>query len=279
MKVHRDPDQPSPEQPPGRQRPLHPLEQPPLPAPAPAPHPVVRRRVDLPTNPPVLTYLLIAINVVVFLLDMATNWSLTDLGAKDNAKIILGEYWRFFTPMFLHGGILHLGLNSYFLYIVGPQVERSYGSLRFAAIYFLSGFAGSIASFALTPSPSIGASGALFGVIGALIPLLYRNRDVLGNTRRQITSIVEVIAVNLLIGFLVPDIDNWGHVGGLLGGLALSWLATPRYKIRSVDETYVRIDDISSPAVAWTATVVVGGVLVTLAMLLIWLKSRYPAIQ
>jgi rhomboid protease GluP len=203
---------------------------------------------------------------------MASNRTLTYLGAKDNAAILMGEYWRFFTPMFLHGGILHLGFNSYFLYIVGPQVERSYGTLRFAAIYFLSGFAGSIASFALTASPSIGASGALFGVIGALIPFLYQNRDILGDTKRRIISIVEVIVINLLIG-LTPGIDNWGHVGGLLGGLALSWLATPRYKIRSVDDTYVHVDDISSPTMAWTATVVVGGALVVLAMLLISIKS------
>jgi rhomboid protease GluP len=273
MKVYRDPGQPSSEQQPERRRPLHPLEQPPPPAAAPVPRPVVRRRVELPTSPPVLTYLLIAVNVIVFLLDMASGRMLTSLGAKDNAEIIRGAYWRFFTPMFLHGGLLHLGFNCYFLYIVGPQVERSYGSLRFAAIYFLSGFAGSIASFALTSSPSIGASGALFGVIGALIPFLYLNRNVLGDTQRRIMSVVQVIAINLLIGFLVPNIDYWGHVGGLLGGLALSWLATPRYKVRSLDETHVRIEDVSSPTMAWTATVVVGGLLVVLAMLLISLKG------
>jgi rhomboid protease GluP len=263
---------PSSSEQPRRERPLHPLEQPPPPAPAPPPHPPVRRRIDLSKNPPVLTYTLIAINVIVFLLDMASGRQLTTLGAKDNTGILNGQYWRFFTPMFLHGGILHLGFNTYFLYIVGPQVERSYGTLRFAAIYFLSGFAGSIASFAFTAAPSIGASGALFGVIGALIPLLYQNRGVLGNTRRQITSIVEVIVINLLIG-LSPGIDNWGHIGGLLGGLALSWLATPRYKIRSVDNERMRIEDVSSPAMAWTATVVVGGALVVLAMLLISLKG------
>lgn len=270
MNVQRDPDHDSSE-PPRRQRPLHPLEQPPPPAPAPPSRPV-RRRVDLPSSPPVLTYILIAINVIVFLLDMASGRMLTNLGAKENGAILLGEYWRFFTPMFLHGGILHLGFNSYFLYVVGPQVERSYGTLRFAAIYFLSGFAGAIASFALSSSPSIGASGALFGVIGALIPFLYQNREVLGNTQRRIMSIVQVIVVNLLIG-LSPGIDNWGHVGGLLGGLALSWLATPRYKVRSVEETRVRIEDVSSPTMAWTATVVVGGALVVLAMLLISLKG------
>src|SRR5690606_22950316 len=175
------------DQPPGS--PVHPLEREPIPAPppteqveTPAP-PGTIRRVTLPATTPIFTYILIAINVTVFLVDTVMAYTgvgfrgiglLTLLGAKNNAAILVGEYWRLITPLFLHGGILHLGFNSYFLYIVGQQIERAYGRTRFLALYFVSGFAATIASFALSSADSIGASGALFGLIGAWIPLLYR---------------------------------------------------------------------------------------------------------
>ena len=180
------------------------------------------------------------INILVFLADMGLRITgygfqgvgpLTLIGAKDNQAIVRGEYWRLITPLFLHGGILHLGLNRYFLYIVGRLVERAFGTARFLAIYLLSGIAGVVASFAFSHFDSIGASGALFGLVGAWVPLLYRNRHVLANTRQQIRRIVQVIAINLLIG-LAPGIDNWAHLGGLVSGLALGWFASPLYVVR-----------------------------------------------
>ncbi len=225
----------------------------------------------MPQQVPVLTYVLLTVNILVFLADWLAGRQLTMLGAKDNQAILAGEYWRLITPLFLHGGILHLGFNSYFLYVVGPQVERSFGSARFAAIYFLAGLAGTIASFALTPARSIGASGALFGVIGALIPLLYHNRDVLRNPRRQIGQIVQVIVINLVIG-LAPEIDNWSHAGGLLAGVVLAWFAAPRYVIRLEGVNRVRIEDDSSLLTAWLAIGVIGLILIGLAILVIWLK-------
>jgi rhomboid protease GluP len=198
------------------------------------------RRAAMPSSQPVVTYVLLAANIIVFVADSVMGLlglglqgvgPLTLLGAKNNLAILDGEYWRLVTPLFLHGGIIHLGFNSYFLYVVGRQIERLYGPLRFAAIYFLSGIAGTMASFAFNTAPAIGASGALFGLIGAWLPLLYRNRHILANTQRQIRSIVQVIVINLLIG-LTPGIDNWAHVGGLVGGLALGWLITPRYALR-----------------------------------------------
>ncbi len=151
-------------------------------------------------------------------------------------------------------------------------MERSFGTLRFAAIYFLSGICGVLFSFALTPSPSIGASGALFGLIGALIPFLYRNRRVLYGTRSRIMSIIQVIVVNLLIG-LSPGIDNWGHLGGLVGGLVLSWLVTPLYAVTLSFDGTPRIEDRSSPTLAWLAFGGFAAALFGLLELIIWLNG------
>jgi rhomboid protease GluP len=197
---------------------------------------------------------------------------LTLLGAKSNAGIIDGQYWRLITPLFLHGGLLHLGLNSYFLYMVGRTIERAYGTARFAAIYFLSGAAGVLMSFIFSRYNSIGASSALFGIIGAWIPLLYRNRKVLANTDRQIKRIVQVILINLLIG-LSPGIDNWAHVGGLIGGLALGWFTTPRYVARMIMPGHVQVTDESRQGMGWLATILFAFGLAALTLLIVALRS------
>jgi rhomboid protease GluP len=121
---------------------------------------------------------------------------------KENSAILRGEYWRLVTPMFLHSldTPLHLLMNGYSLFIIGPQVERSYGYFRFLLIYFLAGIGGNIASFGM--SRDAVEQAALFGLIGAL-PLLYLNRHIIANTRRSIMSIVQVIVINLVIG-LIP---------------------------------------------------------------------------
>jgi rhomboid protease GluP len=231
-------------------------------------------RVRIPLSKPLITYLLLAINVIVYLVDMLLRRQLTALGAKDNGLIVAGEYWRLFTPIFLHVGLWHVGLNSYFLYVFGPQMERHYGYIRFLLIYLLSGIAGAVASFALTPSPSIGASGALFGLLGAMLPFLYRNRNILSDTRSRIMSILQVIGINLVLGLLVGSIDNWGHVGGLLGGAALAWFATPRYAVGSVENGALQIRDRSSPMAFWLAAAGVFAVLIGITALLI--SSRTP---
>lgn len=265
-------------------RPVHPLDRSPdpSPAPAPAPPPSGLQRVRLPSSPPVVTYVLLAVNILVFLADTALAAAgygvsgvgpLTLLGAKNNQAIVNGEYWRLITPLFLHGGLLHLGFNSYFLYIVGRGVERAYGTARFLAIYFLAGLAGTVASFALSRANSIGASGALFGVIGAWIPLLYRNRHVLADTQRQIGRIAQVIGINLLIG-LSPGIDNWAHIGGLVGGLALGWFAAPRYGVRDgLIGSEAQVVDESAFASTWVAAVLLAGLLIGLTLALVTLRG------
>lgn len=257
---------------------LHPLERPPAAVPASQPLPVVRPalRVEAPYGEPTLSYILLALNVVVFLIDTLTAWAglgygqvglLTLLGAKSNVGILQGQYWRLLTPIFLHAGILHLAFNGYFLYRIGPWVERHFGSARFAAIYLLSGAGASLASFALNPNPAVGASGALFGLIGAMLPMLYRNRALIANTGSLIGNIIMTIVFNLLIG-LSPGIDNWAHVGGLVCGLALGWLISPRLAIRERTPDLIRIEDRSSPSFVWFSVAVfaVGLIAITVAL-------------
>ncbi|MGF1504261.1 MAG: rhomboid family intramembrane serine protease [Anaerolineae bacterium] len=215
---------------------------------------------------PVVTYVLLGINIVVFLIDRLLGGQLTVLGWKEDAAIIAGEFWRLFTPMFLHGGLIHLGLNSYFLYIVGPQIERTFGAFRFLILYILAGIAGAVASFALTPNPSIGASGALFGLLGAFVPFLLLNRELLPNTDQSLRQIGLIIGINLLFG-LQPGIDNWGHIGGMLGGMAMAWFITPLYKAEPAAyfSEDLKLVDQSDPV---TTTLAAGAALTVLLGLL-----------
>jgi rhomboid protease GluP len=160
------------------------------------------------------------------------NCALFMLGWKQNALIYQGEYWRLLTATFLHGGIAHLAMNSFSLFILGPDTERVYGTGYFLALYFLSGLAGSIMSYAFSPSPSVGASGAIFGLFGGLAVFFYTARGVLGEFgASQLRGIGVILFINLLFGLSTPGIDNWGHGGGLLGGAVAGWLLVPRYEL------------------------------------------------
>jgi rhomboid protease GluP len=183
---------------------------------------------------PFFSYILIAIQLVVFLLmefkgGSTDSSTLIKFGAKFNPLILEGEWWRFFTPMFLHIGFLHLLMNSMALYYLGPLVERIYGNVRFLFLYLFAGFAGVVASFLFSANLSAGASGAIFGCFGALLyfgvafPRLF--------IRSLGFNILFVLALNLVFGFTVPGIDNAGHIGGLLGGFAAAGiLRFPRKK-------------------------------------------------
>ncbi len=202
----------------------------------------------LPLARPRLTYVLLGINVTVWLAmtvvgygrDLGLNGSqntavLLTFGAQHNLMIAQGEYWRLFSSMFIHIGLVHLLFNSYALYILGRDVESLYGARRFLIIYLLSGLGGGVLFYVLgfflgDTTPSAGASGAIFGLIGAEVAYLYRHRALFGQRGRQnLSSLLGVIAVNLIIGFTVPGINNLAHVGGLLTGAALGWLLAPRY--------------------------------------------------
>lgn len=183
---------------------------------------------------PFFTYVFMILQVAVFLLLEAnggsTNTStLIRFGAKFNPLIIEGEWWRFFTPIILHIGLLHLLMNTISLYYLGTVVERIYGNVRFLLIYLFAGFAGSLASFVFSPSLSAGASGAIFGCFGALLYFGVIHPGLFFRTMGM--NIFVVLGINLALGFTIPGIDNAGHIGGLIGGfLAAGILHFPRKK-------------------------------------------------
>jgi rhomboid protease GluP len=188
---------------------------------------------------PTVSYVLLAITIFVFLLQLISRWAYngTDavalLGMKVNLLIEHGQVWRLVTPMFLHSsilptGLMHIGFNMYALYIFGPGLERMYGHSRFLALYFLAGFAGNVLSFLLSPANSLGASTAVFGLIAAEAVFLYQNRGMIQNSQRMLTNLITIAVINLAIGFAPGmNIDNLGHLGGLLGGAMFAWFGGP----------------------------------------------------
>jgi rhomboid protease GluP len=191
----------------------------------------------MPVSKPYVTYTLIAVTVAIYLLQVLTQRFYgidlpAQLGFKYGPAIRAGQLWRLVTPLFLHGSVLHIGFNMYALYAFGRGMESRFGRSRFLALYFLSGFAGNVISFVLTPEPSLGASTAIFGLLAAEGVFLYQNRAILRNQARSaISNLVYMAALNLLIGFSVNGVDNWGHIGGMLGGLLFAWFGAPIWKV------------------------------------------------
>lgn len=175
---------------------------------------------------PLFTYLILAICIGMFVLVELNGGSssmqpLIDFGAKYNPAIIeQGEWWRIISSMFLHIGFLHLLMNMLAVYYLGTLVERIYGSFRFLCIYFLAGIGGGIASFAFSPSIAAGASGALFGLFGALLFFGLHNRKIFFQTMG--TNVLVLIGINIVFGLFVPQIDNGAHLGGLVAGFIAS---------------------------------------------------------
>ncbi len=187
-------------------------------------------------RPGIVTSTLLAVNILMFLIEVAVGGSrslflggstakLIDLGAEFAPAIARGQYWRLFTAMFLHAGLLHLALNMYALYLFGYLIERTFGPLRFLAIYFLCGFMASVASFAFGPiAAGVGASGAIFGLLGAWVAFNYRRREMRFN-RAALRSALVLIGINLFLGFSIAGIDNLAHIGGLVTGVVAGTLA------------------------------------------------------
>jgi rhomboid protease GluP len=181
--------------------------------------------------------------VVVYLISLAISGAffqpsldaLVLLGAKVNPEIAAGAYWRLLTATFLHANLIHIFFNGYALFALGPEAERIYGTRRFLALYVLAGLAGSLASYMMSPAISVGASGAIFGLIGGLGVFYYLNRAALGAFgRAQVQNIVAIAMINLFIGFANQGtIDNWGHLGGLTGGALAGLALAPRLEVDS----------------------------------------------
>jgi len=172
---------------------------------------------------PIVTTILIALNVLIFLFGIffGTRDFLINTFAVYGPFVREGDFYRLITGIFLHADILHLGFNMYSLYVIGSQIESFFGKTKFILIYLFSGLMGSLLSILLNGNvPSIGASGAIFGLLGSMLYFGYYYRVYLGNTLTS--QIVPIILVNLLIGFTTSGIDNFGHIGGLIGGFLIT---------------------------------------------------------
>jgi rhomboid protease GluP len=171
------------------------------------------------------TYILIILNILMFFISSFLSGNIFDmntdvlikLGAKYNPLIIQGEYYRLIAAMFLHGGLIHIVFNMYALRAIGVFIEREYGKIKFLIIYFLGGILGSYFSFLFSPGVSIGASGAIFALLGAALIYGIKMRKSIG--KEFLSNIIQVIAINLFLGVSISNIDNFGHIGGLLGGI------------------------------------------------------------
>lgn len=247
---------------PSPDRRVHPLERQPAPPPSPDDENSQRPRqqitLHIPTVQPTVTYALLVAIIGVFVLRALSpelDRQLFLWGANHQPEVLNGgEFYRLLTAMFLHASIynpftgdlvpansLHLIFNAYILYYSGTYVERLFGHARFAIIYILGGLTASIASVVLGgPNVySVGASGAVFAVLGAQFIYLYKHRKLLGERgRSQMQSLIWMGLVNLLFGALTSlgsgpvRVDNWAHIGGAVGGLALAWLISPLFIVR-----------------------------------------------
>ena len=168
---------------------------------------------------PIITYALIIINLLAFFIPLLIGNSeyVYNHFASYGPFIKMGEYYRLLTATFLHANIAHLLFNMYALWIIGMQLESFIGKTRFLIVYLFSAIAGSLLSVIVTPNAvSVGASGAIFGLLGALLYFGYHYRVYLSSVIKS--QIIPVIIINLVLGFILPGVDNAAHIGGLIGG-------------------------------------------------------------
>jgi len=165
---------------------------------------------------------LIALNLLVHVLTWVPilGGLIFRFGVGANWAIAQGEWWRFFTPMFLHGGIMHLLFNMFSLFLFGPELERLTGKVRFITIYVLSGFVGTLATYLLQPADylHVGASGAIFGIFGAFAALLYYGRRALPQLRQ---IILPIIVISIIMTFLTPNVNATAHISGMIAGFLI----------------------------------------------------------
>jgi rhomboid protease GluP len=195
---------------------------------------------------PWATYVLLGINTILFLLlsyygsrtgelsffqGSTSIQTLIDFGAKSPYHMVEGEYWRFVSPIFLHIGVMHFIFNSIALISLGALVEHIYGRARYILIYLWAGIAGNVASFLLSDSIGAGASGAIFGMLGAMIYVVLQRKTAW--TQALGRDVLVILAINIVIGYFSPSIDNFAHFGGLIGGfLAAYAVSLPKLVMR-----------------------------------------------
>jgi len=182
---------------------------------------------------PWLSWTILAVTVVVSIIAMQPEAGrLADTLALDKQLLARGEWYRMVSVVLVHGGYAHLFFNMYFLFLVGPLVEQMFGSLRFGIFYLVTAITASASSFLFTPDASVGASGALFGLCGVLLAAQVVHRPVLRGQQRAILSQIGLLVmINLVFGFgfnvVGGNIDNFAHLGGLVGGFVIGLLVPP----------------------------------------------------
>ena len=169
-----------------------------------------------------ITYYIVAVNVLVFLAIHLSNFlfpdiSLVDILVKNTYSISIdGQFYRLFTAIFSHYSVTHLFFNCFAIIILGQHVEQIFGKLKFVIIFIIAGLFGSLFSFMFSPNPALGASGGVFGIFGVHLYLYMKNKTAYSKIFGQ--EIFKLLVINVIIGFVVPNIDYWGHFGGIVGG-------------------------------------------------------------
>ena len=179
----------------------------------------------------IVTITLITINVLIYLFMILFNQTdnvINKYAVYGPYIVKFREYYRLITGTFIHANIVHLLLNCYSLYVIGTQIENFMGRWKYLVVYFVSALTGSLLSILLSDAASIGASGAIFGLMGSLLYFGYHYRVYLGSVLKS--QIIPLILFNLLIGFITPGIDNFAHIGGLIGGALATVAVGVKYK-------------------------------------------------
>lgn len=185
---------------------------------------------------PVVTIALMTICIIMFICRFFVGANLLNSTFACIPFYIVNdnELYRIITSLFLHADILHLMFNMYALYVVGPQIEDFFGKWKYFFIYMAAGIMGNLLSLVIINSPTIGASGAIFGLLGAMIYFGYYHRVYLGDVIKS--QILPLILINLIIGFSSTGIDNAAHIGGLIGGVVAAMAVGVKYKTTKVDK-------------------------------------------
>ena len=151
----------------------------------------------------------------------ADSFTLVRLGANLSTLVKSGEYFRLLTSIFLHGGIIHLFFNMYALYSIGNFIETYFGRSKYFIVFIITGIVGSLTSYLFTRGFSVGASGAVFGLLGLLLAQKLKRKVYYAELPIDTRSIVTIVVINLILGFTIPNVDNAAHIGGLISGTLL----------------------------------------------------------
>ena len=239
-------------------RPAAPVNAPAGDAPVTSPSPQ-RVHIRTPESSPSVTYTIIAITILAYVIQNSPfGDTFVSYLIKSNERIQAGELWRLLTPALLHGGFTHIVFNMYALLSFGQSLERQFGHSRFLLLYILGAFAGNVMSLLMTDANSLGASTAIFALVGAEAVFLVKNRRLFaGQFRSAIGNIIFIVFINLFIIGSLPNIDNWGHIGGLVGGLMFSWFASPIWEVEGIAPVLQLVDQRPSREVLVGAALVV----------------------